>query len=499
MRFWTASTERMRLTSTGLGIGTSSPASILDISSPAAVLRLASTTGTNAVYQRISNDGGQLYFGIDNSAGNDLAAGSTAHAGVLVAPGTTRNLHFGTNGTVRTTITSAGDVSIGTTSGDIFSNSFARTLNVFSSGVGTTTAINVSGGAASRIQFGIGFTRYGLIYQDDTNFMQIATTTALPISFVTNNAERMRLTAAGNLGIGTSSPQSLLALRTGGTSSVNGGVGLTISHDSNSIANGTDLTFAGITIQRDKSSALADGDSLGGINWGKLIAGELRNSVAAIGALQSGAGESAHLTFYTAASSRAPVERARIDSSGNFIMGRTTVPTWNDSNGFGFAFDRTFKTTFFVQDNSTSYACTYFNATSYTSGTAYFAQFRVNGATVGDITSNGSSTSYVTSSDYRLKNTIAPMTGALAKVALLKPCTYKWNVNGSDGEGFIAHELAEVCPQAVTGEKDAVDADGNIKSQGIDTSFLVATLTAAIQEQQAIIESLKARLDAANL
>ena len=91
------------------------------------------------------------------------------------------------------------------------------------------------------------------------------------------------------------------------------------------------------------------------------------------------------------------------------------------------------------------------------------------------------------------------MTGALAKVALLKPCTYKWNVDGSDGEGFIAHELAEVCPQAVTGEKDAVDANGNIKPQGIDTSFLVATLTAAIQEQQAIIESLKARLDAANL
>jgi hypothetical protein len=84
-------------------------------------------------------------------------------------------------------------------------------------------------------------------------------------------------------------------------------------------------------------------------------------------------------------------------------------------------------------------------------------------------------------------------------VALLKPCTYKWNADGSNGEGFIAHELAEVCPDAVVGIKDAVDEDGNIKSQGIDTSFLVATLTAAIQEQQAIIESLKARLDAANL
>jgi hypothetical protein len=91
------------------------------------------------------------------------------------------------------------------------------------------------------------------------------------------------------------------------------------------------------------------------------------------------------------------------------------------------------------------------------------------------------------------------MTGALAKVAQLKPCTYKWNVDGSDGEGFIAHELQAVVPQCVTGEKDAVDAEGKPQYQGIDTSFLVATLTAAIQEQQAIINDLKARLDAANL
>ena len=118
---------------------------------------------------------------------------------------------------------------------------------------------------------------------------------------------------------------------------------------------------------------------------------------------------------------------------------------------------------------------------------------------VGSVSVTTTATAYNTSSDYRLKNTIAPMTGALAKVALLKPCTYKWNVDGSDGEGFIAHELAEVVPHAVTGEKDAVDADGNPKYQGMDVSFLVATLTAAIQEQQAMIESLKARLDAANL
>jgi hypothetical protein len=132
-----------------------------------------------------------------------------------------------------------------------------------------------------------------------------------------------------------------------------------------------------------------------------------------------------------------------------------------------------------------------------TTGTA--AYFQTSSGFSGEITLSGTTTSYATSSDYRLKNTIAPMTGALAKVALLKPCTYKWNADGSDGEGFIAHELAEVVPQCVTGQKDAVDAEGKPQYQGIDTSFLVATLTAAIQEQQAIINSLKARLDAANL
>ena len=119
-----------------------------------------------------------------------------------------------------------------------------------------------------------------------------------------------------------------------------------------------------------------------------------------------------------------------------------------------------------------------------------------NTSRIGSIESTTSTTAYNTSSDYRLKNTIKPMTGALAKVALLKPCTYKWNADGSNGQGFIAHELAEVVPDCVSGKKDAVNAQGNPEYQGIDTSFLVATLTAAIQEQQVLIKTLSARLTA---
>ena len=84
------------------------------------------------------------------------------------------------------------------------------------------------------------------------------------------------------------------------------------------------------------------------------------------------------------------------------------------------------------------------------------------------------------------------MTNALATVSALKPVTYKWKADGSNGQGFIAHELAEVVPDAVVGNKDGVDANGNPNYQGIDTSFLVATLTAAIQELKAEFDAYKA-------
>jgi hypothetical protein len=161
-------------------------------------------------------------------------------------------------------------------------------------------------------------------------------------------------------------------------------------------------------------------------------------------------------------------EAMRIDSSGSLLINKTSRAA-DESLGI---------------TGKLSSQCV--QLVSPTTGGYDQINFRNPNGQVGLIGSSGSSTSYGTSSDYRLKENIAPMTGALAKVAQLKPVTYKWKVDGSDGEGFIAHELAEVCPSAVSGEKDAVDKNGDIQPQGIDTSFLVATLTAAIQELKAI-------------
>jgi len=175
-------------------------------------------------------------------------------------------------------------------------------------------------------------------------------------------------------------------------------------------------------------------------------------------------------------------EVMRIDSSGVVRINNTSNATFSAQLNTQF---------------TTGFQCgQYLKVTDTSASQSMFIFGNSSSDAVGSIATSGSATSYNTSSDYRLKQDIAPITGALAKVATLKPVTYKWKVDGSDGEGFIAHELAEVCPDAVTGEKDAVDANGNPIHQGIDVSFLVATLTAAIQEQQALITSLTARIAA---
>ena len=136
------------------------------------------------------------------------------------------------------------------------------------------------------------------------------------------------------------------------------------------------------------------------------------------------------------------------------------------------------------------------NNTAAGSASAGVYAFKRNGTYTGGISQTDVSTAYNTSSDYRLKENVLPISGALEKLKLLKPVSYNWKSSGIQSEGFIAHELAEVFPEAVSGEKDAVYEDGSIKPQGIDTSFLVATLTAALQELSAVNEALTARIAA---
>jgi len=105
---------------------------------------------------------------------------------------------------------------------------------------------------------------------------------------------------------------------------------------------------------------------------------------------------------------------------------------------------------------------------------------------VGAIYYNGTVMAYQSTSDYRLKENVAPIANALNKISLLKPVTYIWKDNQRSGEGFLAHELQEYFPDAVSGTKDEVDENGKPKYQGVDTSVLIATMVKAIQELKAI-------------
>jgi hypothetical protein len=261
------------------------------------------------------------------------------------------------------------------------------------------------------------------------------------IAFAEGGAEAVRIDSSGNVGIGTTSPSGKLHVT---SSSFNPAYLETSAAGSDNVQ----LRFKGTTGER----------------WA------IGNNIAAGGA-------GLNFDIYDLANS---ANRMRIDSSGNLLVGTTSQVlvgkqclSFQGSTNNGFVIDNS--------DNS---------------GSAQHITIATSGAVRGSITSNGTTTSFNTSSDYRLKEDVQPMTGALATVAQLKPCTYTWKENGSAGQGFIAHELKEVVPDCVTGEKDATDADGNPVYQGVDTSFLVATLTAAIQELSAKNDALEARIAA---
>ena len=149
---------------------------------------------------------------------------------------------------------------------------------------------------------------------------------------------------------------------------------------------------------------------------------------------------------------------------------------------------------------SASYSAFAGRMTDNASGAGFLACRKSDGATIGQVARNGTSNAvhFLTSSDYRLKENVNYTFDATTLVKQLKPCRYNWIGDESNDlyEGFLAHELQEVVPRAVNGAKDAVDADGNIEAQSIDKSDIVPLLTKALQEQQATIEALTARITA---
>jgi hypothetical protein len=130
----------------------------------------------------------------------------------------------------------------------------------------------------------------------------------------------------------------------------------------------------------------------------------------------------------------------------------------------------------------------------HTYATQYFMLFRYNASGIGSIQGNGSNVSYYTTSDYRLKEDLKEVNG-LEKIAAIKVYNFKWKNNNLRMDGVLAHELSNVLPYAVTGDKDALDKDGNINPQGVDYSKLVPVLVKAIQELKTQNDALQSRIE----
>jgi len=197
------------------------------------------------------------------------------------------------------------------------------------------------------------------------------------------------------------------------------------------------------------------------------------------------------MIFYTNST-----ERARITSGGVMLVGAGATSQLINESSFGAtsaANTATFKTTdgnsqpLLVWNSGTGSSrplITFFYGTTYTS--------------LGGITTNGSVITYGGTSDYRLKNVTGNLSGYKERILAIQPKQGTWKADNAEFRGFLAHEFAEHYPSSVTGEKDAVDSEGNPKYQGMQASSaeVIADLVALIQEQQFLITQLTARITA---
>ena len=285
-------------------------------------------------------------------------------------------------------------------------------------------------------------TRFQVVSQlnsaGDATFANVSITSALNVGGVA--------TFSGNVGIGTSSPWSQVSIGTpAGGSTGYFGVKDTV--------HGGDIRFG-------KES---------GVN-NNAMAGTFTNN---------------DFEFYTNST-----QRARITSSGDFLVGTTTNPAGTRTLGFsanagGNGID------IYQVPNTTDWAI---NATS--GNVINF--YSDNGAAIvysGAISVNGIVTTYGSISDYRLKTVIGAVNNAGQRIDALQPVEYTWNDNGERARGFLAHQFQEVYANSVSGTKDAVDAEGKPVHQSMQasTSEVIADLVAELQSLRKRVAELESK------
>ena len=327
-----------------------------------------------------------------------------------------------TNGTGRLFVDASGNVALGTAT-------FSKPFTIINQNAAISLRANSSGTYSDQgIFFAVDGTNYAQIYNSDIGQLIFRTGSGL--------SERLRITSAGRVGIGTTSPSVKLEV--------------------SGAANANEIRSVDGTIN---SQWYQDQN-------GYSVFGTFSNHPQ---------------VFRTNA-----VERVRLDTSGRLLVGTSTTGLQNTRS---------------MLWQGSGEATLYINhSTSDISGDP-FVKFGWNAGQIGSITQSGTTAvAYNTSSDYRLKENVTPVTDGITRLQQLNPSRFNFIADPAKTvDGFIAHEVQAVVPEAITGEKDAEDDDGNPVYQGIDQSKLVPLLTAALQEAIAKIESLEARLTAAGI